>query len=157
MNISFQQASAQIERCCIQQPRYRVAWLTGAPLSGKTGLAQRLCETNGWQYLNYTLTPGYFDALAPIIATYQPYDLIAALQNWCAACTESVLVMDELDALLACWSFDQRRTWAGQVSRLAYLPCGLLLVTHLLDRSLLAPYLPDGDSRYCLVLSGENV
>lgn len=155
MNISLEQASAQIERCCIQQPRYRVAWLTGAPMSGKTWLAQRLCETHDWQYLNYTLTPGYFDALAVSIATYQPHDLLTALQAWCAACTKPVLVVDELDALLACWSFDQRRTWAGQASRLAYLPRGVLLVTHLLDRSLLAPYLPDGDARYCLDLNGE--
>lgn len=151
----IEQASAQIERCCLHQPRYRVAWLTGPPHSGKTAFVQRLCETHDWFYLNYTLTPGYFDALTMSIVTYQPGDLLAALHSWCSKCPNPVLVVDELDALLACWSFEQRRLWASQASRLAYLPCGLLLVTHLLDRSLLAPYLPDGDTRYSVSLNGE--
>lgn len=154
MNDRFEQASEQLTRC-FQQPRYRVAWLTGSACSGKSALARRLCEAYGWRYLNYTLTPGHFDQLRNSIATYQPGDLVAALRAWCAACPAPALVVDELDALLACWSSDQRRQWAAQTSRLAYLPCGVLLVTHLLDRSLLAPYLPDNDSRYCLSLNGE--
>jgi hypothetical protein len=149
-------ASAQYSDCCFRQ-RYRVAWLTGTPMSGKSALARRLCEHHNWRYLNYTLTPGYFDALAPPISTYQPDQLIAALQDWASNCDAPVLVVDELDALLASWSSDQRHAWANKASRLPYAACGLILVSHFFNCSTLIRYLPDKDQRYCLDLAGVTL
>ena len=67
MSDSFEQfveaASGQFSRSCFR-PRYRVAWLTGEPQSGKSILARRLCDRHHWRYLDYTLTSGYFDQLA---------------------------------------------------------------------------------------------
>ncbi len=150
------QATQQFTRCCLEKPRYRVAWLTGPPFSGKSVLARQLSETLHWSYLDYTLTPGYFDVLATSITTYQPAQLSQALREQCTACQEPVLIVDELDALLATWSFSQRQVWASQVSRLPYLPCGLILVTHFFDRSALRRYLPDEDLSYCLDLFGDS-
>lgn len=152
------QASQQFTRACIEAPRYRVGWLVGAPQrSRKTLLARQLCERNDWHYLDYTDTPGYFDALADSIHAYQPSQFVTAIRGWCDACTAPVLVLDEIDALLATWTRTQRRNWAGLMARLQYLPRGLIVVSHFFTLSQLLDYLPDRDSRYCLDLSGDNL
>lgn len=153
----FAHANRQLTAWCVHEPRYRVAWLTGPPLSGKTILAQRLCAEHGWHYLDYTGTPGYFDTLADTIATYRPDNLVQAVTTWCDTCPAPVLVVDELDAVLATWSLDQRTVWANRVSRLPYLPCGVVIVTHLCTCTTLSPVLPDGGQRSCLSLSREAV
>lgn len=148
--------SQRFTDCCINAPRYRVAWLVGPPQrSRKTLLACQLCEHNGWQYLDYTLTPGYFDALADTIDSYQPTQLVAAMRSWCEACDRAVLVLDEIDAVLATWDRNQRRIWAGLAARLQYLPCGLLVVSHFFTIQQLTEYLPDRERRYCFDLSGD--
>jgi len=73
----------------------------------------------------------------------------------CEACEAPVLVLDEIDAVLATWDRNERRIYAGLVARLQYLPCGLIIVSHFFNYSQLAEYLPDRDSRYCLDLSGD--
>lgn len=147
---AIQQAQQHLIRCCEHQPRYRVAWLVGPPLSGKTQLAQQLSESRGWRYLDYTLTPGHFDALRTRITAYQPDDFVSDIRGWCEQHTTPALVVDRIDSILACWSFDQRRVWVSRIARLTGLPCGLLLCTHILNRSILSPFLPDRDQRYCV-------
>lgn len=157
MSTLLSRASERFTACCIDEPRYRVAWLVGAPQrSRKSLLARQLCEQHGWQYLDYTLTPGYFDALAETIDSYQPAQLAAALRDWCHACQAPVLVLDEIDAVLATWDRNQRRVWAGLAARLQYLPCGLIIVSHFFTANQLVEYLPDRDPRYCLDLSGAT-
>src|SRR5262245_33228721 len=99
-------------RAYCSQPRYRTAWLIGSPLSGKTTLARQLCDTHSWRYLNYTLEQGFFDALQGHLETYQPIDLLNDLRIWCTAYGQSVLLVDEIDAILATWSFDHQRLFA---------------------------------------------
>jgi hypothetical protein len=149
-------ASAQFTACCIEQQRYRVAWLVGLPQrSRKSLLAQQLCTRNGWHYLNFTLEPGYFDTLAANISDYQPARLVADLQEWCERSSAPVLLVDEIDAVLATWDRRRRRNWAGLVARLQYLPRGLILVSHFFTANELVELLPDHDHRYCVDLSGD--
>jgi hypothetical protein len=158
MSDLLSRASERFTACCIKQPRYRVAWLVGPPQrSRKTLLARQLCELHGWQYLDYTLTPGYFDALVDTIGSYQPTQLVSAIRGWCEACDAPALVLDEIDAVLATWDRNQRRIWAGLVARLQYLPHGLIIVSHFFNYAQLAEYLPDRDPRYCLDLSGDTL
>lgn len=151
----FDRASEKFQYCCVKQPRYRLAWLVGPPVCGKSILARQLCEHFGWAYLNYTLTSGYFDTLNETISSYQPANLIDALKNWCQGCATPVLVVDEIDAVLATWDHQQRYTWAALASRLQWLPCGVVVVSHFFEHRSLADYLPDHDQRYCLDLAGE--
>lgn len=156
MNTLLDIASQRFITCCICEPRYRVAWLVGAPQrSRKTLLAHQLCELNGWQYLDYTSTPGYFDVLEDCIESYQPSQLVDAVRDWCHSCRAPVLVLDEIDALLATWDLNQRQVWAGQVSRIPFLPCGLIIVSHFYTLNQLEAYLPDRSRLYCLDLSGD--
>jgi hypothetical protein len=156
MSDLLHRATEQFLACCVRAPRYRVAWLVGpAQRSSKSLLAQELCTRNNWAYLDYTLTPGYFDRLAPVVDRYQPHELVAEIRRWCAECAHPVLVLDELDALLATWDRAQRHVWAGQTARLQFLACGLVIVSHFFDQGTLMPLLPDRDPRYCLDLSGD--
>jgi len=158
MSDLLSRASQRFTDCCIKAPRYRVAWLVGSPQrSRKTLLARQLCERHSWQYLDYTLTPGYFDALADTIDSYQPAQLVAAMCSWCESCDRAVLVLDEIDAMLATWDRNQRRIWAGLAARLQYLPCGLIVVSHFFNVQQLTEYLPDRDQRYCFDLSGDTL
>jgi hypothetical protein len=153
MNHLIERAGAQLIACC-SQPRYRTAWLIGPPLAGKSTLARRLCEIHGWRYLNYTLEPGFFDAFQDRLETYQPTDLLNDLRAWSAASAQSVLLVDEIDAVLATWSYDQRRLLATLASRMPNLPCGLILVSNLFEIDTLAPLLPDSDLPAYFNLSG---
>jgi hypothetical protein len=153
MNTQLERAGSHLLACC-SQPRYRTAWLIGLPLSGKTTLAGRLCEVHSWRYLNYTLEPGYFDALADHLETYQPADLLSDLRIWCAASSQSVLLVDEIDAILATWPSDQRRMFATRASRLPDLAHGLVLVSNLFEVDTLVPLLPDSDLPAYYNLSG---
>lgn len=144
MNSLLERAGLLFLACC-SQPRYRTAWLIGAPLSGKTMLARQLCEAHNWRYLNYTLEAGFFDALADHLETYQPIDFLNDIRTWSAESNQSVLLVDEIDAVLATWSFDQRRLFATQASRLPDLVHGLVLVSNLFEVDTLAPLLPNSD------------
>ncbi|PDW03278.1 AAA family ATPase [Candidatus Viridilinea mediisalina] len=144
MNNLLPQAAALFQTWC-NQPRYRTAWLIGGPLAGKTTLAKRLCAHATWRYLNYTLDADYFAQLHDRIETYQVADLLNDLRGWCRATTQPVLLVDELDALFACWSDGQRRLFAHQASRLSDLPCGLILVSNFFEPVQLASLLPQSD------------
>lgn len=140
----LERASSILLTYC-SQPRYRTAWLIGSPLSGKTTLARQLCDAHNWQYLNYTLEVGFFDTLNGHIETYQISDFLKDIRIWCTAYGRSVLLIDEIDAVLATWSFEQRRLFATRASRLPDLSHGLVLVSNLFDVDTLAPLLPNSD------------
>ncbi len=144
MTVLLEQAGLHFLTCC-SQPRYRTAWLIGSPLSGKTTLARQLCDHHKWRYVNYTLDQGFFDALQGDLETYQPENLLADLRIWCATSKHSILLVDEIDAVLAIWSADRRNLFATRASRLPNLSCGLILVSNLLEVDTLAPLLPDSD------------
>ncbi|NJL05930.1 MAG: hypothetical protein HC911_13695 [Chloroflexaceae bacterium] len=132
MTSALEPYSRHFLNCCVYAPRYKVGWLTGAPLAGKTRLARALAAEHGWHYLDYTLDTGYFDMLITTISTYSPDDLIRDLWQWCRACPAAVLICDHLDALLATWSGAQRRVFVARLSQAQDLPCGVMIVTHLL-------------------------
>jgi hypothetical protein len=150
-------ATQRFTECCINAPRYRVAWLVGPPQQRRTTLlAKQLCTQQGWHYLNYTLTPGYFDQLADTIEQYQPTQLTADIRSWCETCTTPVLVIDDLDAMLATWDRKQRRNWVGLMARQQYLPRGLIIVSHFFTVQHIVDLLPDRDPRYCFQLNGDE-
>jgi hypothetical protein len=150
MSAVLERAKNQFIRCCIEQPRYHVAWLIGPPLSGKSRLARQLSSELTWQYLDYTTTHGYFDSLQSRIDHYQPLDFIKDIQQWCVNSSADVLILDEIDSILACWSGDQRKVWISRIAKLTEPSRGLILVSHIIDYSILSAYFPDGDTRYCV-------
>lgn len=153
-DIQLAQAATTFRRFCIEEQRHRVAWLIGAPRSGKSTLAQRLAEQQQWSYINYTLHSGYLDQLVDTIQTYQTDDFIAAIKHWCGQCSHPVLILDEIDSLLATWTSEQRRTWASGASRLRDLSCGLVISTSFFDEHTLYSYLPNTSRPHIITLPG---
>ncbi|NJO81813.1 MAG: hypothetical protein HC828_02900 [Blastochloris sp.] len=66
-------------------------------------------------------------------------------------------MIDEIDAVLAIWSPEQRRFFANRVSRQAELAHGLILVSNFFDPDTLAPLLPDRDFPAYFHLSGVSL
>lgn len=131
MNEQFDSISQHFVRHCIHATRYRVGWLTGIPCSGKTTLARSLAEVHQWQYIDYTLDEGYLDALTTEISSYTLDDLVRDIRMWCDKCCAPVLIIDHIDAILTTWAYDQRRVWVNRLCQQQYLPCGLIVVSHL--------------------------
>jgi hypothetical protein len=153
MSDILDRAGSHLLACC-NQPRYRTAWLVGPPLSGKTTLARRICSVYGWHYVNYVLEPGYFDVLQDRIESYQPGDLEHDIRTWCTE-HNRMLVIDEIDAVLATWPIDQRQLFVWKVSRIPDISHGLILVSNLFDGDTLASLLPESDIPAYFHLAGE--
>jgi hypothetical protein len=81
-------------------------------------------------------------------------DFLNDLRRWCQADSQSIVLIDEIDAVLAIWSFDQRRFFVTQASRIPNLTHGLILVSNFFDVDLLTPLLPESDLPAYYNLSG---
>jgi hypothetical protein len=111
--------------------RFRCGWIIGPPASGKTQLARRVAQHQGWAYCNYTRDPGYFDSLGGRIIGYRVEHFLRDLAQWRAGCPEQLLIVDELDALAAFWATGERRSWMHAMMRLGPPGCAVIGVTHL--------------------------
>jgi hypothetical protein len=127
-------AFAAALRCAASLPRavrFRCGWIVGPPASGKTQLARRLARHQGWAYLDYTRDPGYFDRLDGRITGYRDGHFLHDLAQWRADCPRPLLILDELDALVAFWTAAERRSWMHAMLRLDASACAVIGVTHL--------------------------
>jgi SpoVK/Ycf46/Vps4 family AAA+-type ATPase len=132
----------QIQRVCGPQARYRVLWVVGPPRTGKSVLCQAVSRRDGWQYVNFALDLGYLDGLIGREETYRPEDFMTALRAWCAACPAEVLILDEIEALLGLWSYQQQDTFFRLIGRAARLERGVVIATRLRSPQEMAKLMP---------------
>ena len=135
----------QVRRVCRPQARYRVLWLVGRPRSGKTCLARQVCERNRWQYINFTLDPGYLDTLVGSEEIYRPDDFLSTLRRLCANRDEEIIVIDEIEPLLGWWSWEWQEVFFKKIGRATRLKAGVVLVTRLRTSRQLAPLVPNAN------------
>lgn len=126
-----QQFQMQVRQVCRPQARYRTLWLVGAPRSGKTLLSQAVCQQANWQYINFTLEPGFLDSLIGQEEVYRPEDFLKDLNVWCAGIAKEVIIFDEIEPLLGWWSWNQQQAFFEQVGSLTRLQKGLVFITRL--------------------------
>src|SRR5438132_14321434 len=100
----LQALADRIRQVCKLQARFRTLWIVGHPKSGKTTLCRDVCLQMDWQYVNFTLDPGYFDSLLNKERTYRPEDFLCSLRSWCIACPYDILVLDEIEPMLGLWT-----------------------------------------------------
>src|SRR5689334_16253342 len=93
----------RIRQVCGDQARYPVLFVVGKPRSGKTPVCRAVCARNSWRYVDFTLEPGCLDRLIGREEVYSPEDFAADLREMCATASTQVLVVDEVEPLLALW------------------------------------------------------
>jgi predicted AAA+ superfamily ATPase len=141
----------RIRKVCGPQARYRVLWVLGPPRAGKSTLCQEVSRRTGWQYVNFTLDPGYLDSLLGKEKTYRPEDLLAALRTWCKACPAEVLILDEIEPLLGLWTHQQQNTFFKLIGRATRLERGVVIVTRLRNAQDMAKLAPGREHVFELI------
>lgn len=121
----------RISQICSPFARYRVLWLVGNPRSGKTTLSRAVCTNNNWGYVNFTLDRGCFDRLSGHEETYRPEDFVRDLRSTWLNQGDQIVIIDEIEPLLALWVWEQQEVFFKLVSRLTRLTTGVVLVTRL--------------------------
>jgi SpoVK/Ycf46/Vps4 family AAA+-type ATPase len=107
---------------------YRVFVLFGAPLSGKTKRAKKICQELDGKYID--LLKDKLDLISPQLGRYSPNDFKKDIKIW-AKETGSVLVIDEIEALFDTWTKEKQEDCFKLISRLR--PDSVVLIVTRLD------------------------
>jgi hypothetical protein len=128
---------------CSPYRRYRVLWLHGLPQSMKSHLIRAVCKRTGWRYVDYTLDPGFLDALTGREERYRPEDFLADLRQLASDfATYGTICLDEIEPVLGWWTREQKEEFFGLISRAERLDSGVVIVTRMLAKEQLVKLLP---------------
>lgn len=94
---------------------YRVFILIGAPLSGKTKIAKEIRKKLGGKYVD--LLKDKLNMISPKLGRYSPLDFKHDINLWTKE-TESLLVVDEIEALFDTWEQEKQEDLLKLLSRL---------------------------------------
>jgi len=106
---------------------YRVFILFGAPLSGKTTIAKEICKELDGKYVD--LLKDKLNTINPKLGRYLPLDFKRDINLW-AKETESLLVIDEIEALFDTWTQGKQEDLFKLISRLR-IDSVVLIITRL--------------------------
>jgi hypothetical protein len=134
---------ARVRDVCSPYRRYRVLWLHGSPRTMKSHLARAVCNRTGWRYFDYTLDPGFLDALAGREEYYRPDDFLADLRRLVSDHNaHGNIFLDEIEPLLGWWKHEQKEEFFSLVGRAERLDSGVVVVTRVLAKEHLVKLLP---------------
>ena len=94
---------------------YRVFVLFGPPISGKTTTAQEILKQLNGEYVD--LLKDKLNTMSPKLGRYSPLDFKHDINLW-AKETESLLVIDEIEALFDTWIKEKQEDLFKLISRL---------------------------------------
>lgn len=125
----IEQISAKIKEYQTQPSANRVFMLYGLPLSGKTFVANEVAKRFEGKYID--LLKDKLSVLNPKLGLYTPLNLKRDIGIW-AKETSSLLVIDEIEALLDTWTREQHEDILKIISGLGgRMNCPVLIVTRL--------------------------
>ena len=110
------QISAKINEYQTQPSANRVFVLYGLPLSGKTSVAREVVKNLNGKYID--LLKDKVSVLNPKLGLYAPLNFKRDISSW-AKETDSLLVIDEIEALLDTWIKDQQENLLKLLSGLS--------------------------------------
>ena len=126
---SIVQISTKIKEYQTQPSANRVFVLYGLPLSGKTSVAREVAKSLNGKYID--LLKDKLSMLNPKLGLYTPLSLKRDIGTW-AKETDSLLVIDEIEALLDTWMRQQQEDLLKLLSGLGgRMHCPVLIVTRL--------------------------
>ena len=94
---------------------YRVFILFGVPISGKTTIAKEILKQLDGEYVD--LLKDKLNTMSPKLGRYSPLDFKHDINLW-AKETESLLVIDEIEALFDTWTKEKQEDLFKLISRL---------------------------------------
>ena len=100
----IEQISAKIKEYQTQPSANRVFVLYGLPLSGKTSVAREVAKSLNGKYIDFLKDK--LSMLTPKLGLYTPLNLKRDIGTW-AKETDSLLVIDEIEALIDTWTREQ--------------------------------------------------
>lgn len=100
----IEQISAKIKEYQTQPSANRVFVLCGSPLSGKTNIAKGVAKKLNGKYID--ILKEKLSVLNPRLGLYAPINFKRDISMW-AKETDSLLVIDEIEALLDTWTREQ--------------------------------------------------
>jgi len=106
---------AKIKEYARAPSAYRVFVLFGAPISGKTTIAKEICKELDGEYVD--LLKDKLNTMSPSLGRYSPLDFKRDINLW-AKEAESLLVIDEIEALFDTWTNEKQKDLFKLVSRL---------------------------------------
>lgn len=123
--------SVIIKECQSQPSASRVFVLFGTPLSGKTYVARTIAKKLNAQYID--LLEDKLKMLSPILGIYSPLDFRRDIDVWLNQ-TETLLVIDEIEALFDTWTREKQEDFlklisglGGRVHNPVLIACGINL------------------------------
>lgn len=119
--------SSKLKEYATQPSAYRVLVLCGASLHNKTTIAKKLSQEFGGKYVD--LLGDKLKGLDPRIGLYTPADFKKDIGSWSKE-TNSLLVIDEIEALLDTWTREEQGNLFKLLSRWR-TDCVILIVTRL--------------------------
>lgn len=121
--------SAKIKEYKAQPSANRVFVLYGSPLSGKTTIVKEIAKKLDGRYID--LLKNKLSVLNPKLGLYAPINFKRDISIW-AKETESLLIIDEIEALLDTWTREQHEDLLKILSGLGgRMHCPVLIVTRL--------------------------
>lgn len=113
---------------CMKKERYKVMFVIGSPLSGKTTLATEIAETLDAEYIDH-LQEVLTKIESPALGAYSPIDFREYLQKKGNSSPKEALIIDEVKWLIATWSQKQRKELSRLLSFLETKSVIILVVT----------------------------
>lgn len=122
--------SARIKEYQTQPSANRVFVLYGFPLSGKTLIAKEVAKRLEGKYID--LLKDKLNGLNPKLGLYAPLNFKRDIGTW-AKETRSLLVIDEIEALLDTWTIQQQEDLLKLLSGLGgRMPSPVLIISRLI-------------------------
>ena len=112
----------------MKKERYKVMFVIGSPLSGKTTLAKEIVDSLDAEYIDY-LQEVLPKIESPALGAYSPIDFREYLRNKGNNSQKGALIVDEIKWLISTWSQKQRKELSRHLSFLATKSVIILIVT----------------------------
>jgi replication-associated recombination protein RarA len=112
----------------IKKERYKVMFVIGSPLSGKTTLAKEIVDSVDAEYIDY-LQEVLPKIKSPALGAYSPIDFREYLRKKGNNSQKGALIIDEIKWLISTWSPKQRKELPRLLSFLATKSAIILVVT----------------------------
>jgi len=106
---------AKIKEYARAPSAYRVFILFGAPISGKTTIAKEILKQFDGEYID--LLKDKLDKISPKLGRYSPLDFKNDINLWTKE-TESLLIIDEIEALFDTWTREKQEDLFKLISKM---------------------------------------